>query len=470
MKNILLMMPIRGKNSKNVFYSPDLGLGYLATALREKMSDAFHISILIDHLNLSDEDFASYLTKGNFDVIGIKVFSVTVWAANRTITIIRKSLPRAKVVIGGPQVTGDPENVLNYIPADYGIAGEGELGLPKLLSSFTENGVLRNADAIPGLIWKQDGTVKHNPPAVIEDIDSVGMVAWDLMDPRNFPCQELSGFTVMDTVAPIITSRGCRYKCTFCQAANTRWRERSVVKVMEEMALLYNRYDVREFSVLDNGCGYRDEYIIKFAKALIDSNLPVRWTATGGFRVDLINREMLDYLKRSHCYRIGIGIESGSNRILKKIQKGITTEAVSEKIKLINDAGLDVVGYFMLGIPGETKEDIRKTLDLAMKLKLQGAVFSIYSPIPGTEIYRELKEKGFLESVDFNSLDQKYYKNNFTEYTPEELIRIRIRAYWQFHLRPRILIRNLKVLISPKRLLFLGKYLYWHLYLGRRSW
>jgi radical SAM superfamily enzyme YgiQ (UPF0313 family) len=472
------MLPLRSKESKNIFYCPDLGLGYLASALRDNFKGKINVTLLINNLALSDEEFNKYLLKGNFDLIGIKVFSTTVSSAKRTLLLIKKTLPKAKVVIGGPQPTGDPDNILSYILSDYAFEGEAEIGFPQFVEAFGRNnsGELEESfkKEIPGLIWKKNGSVIRNPVKVVEDLDSIGMPAWDLMDPKEFPYQRDYAFSYNYPISPFIASRGCSFKCTFCTAGSIKFRERSVENVMEEVRMLHDDFGVQEFNMIDNCCGYRAKYMIDFCEALINSKLNVTWNASGGTRINSINPEMLYWLKKSRCNQIWVGIESGSPRILKKIKKGITLEQVEEKVKLVNQARINISGYFMLGIPGETKEDIQKTIDFAKKLNLQGAVFNIFVPIPGTELYDELQREGKITDSDFDLMDQKYYRNNFTEYSPEELIGLRVKAYWSFHLRPKVIFSKLKFFLGflrrPKKVYFWIRYVFWHLYLGRKAW
>jgi len=472
------MLPLRAKESKNIFYCPDLGLGYLAAALRAKMENRPDITLLINNLVLSDNEFLEYLLKENFDIVGIKVFSTTVSSTKKTISVIRRALPKAKIVIGGPQPSGDPDNILNYIPADYAFQGESEIGFPKFVDVLAKNiAVIPQKDSlqdIPGLLWRNNSEICCNPARVIEDLDSIRMPAWDLMDPRQFPYQRDYAFSYNYPIAPFIASRGCSFKCTFCTAGSMRFRERSIENVMEELKILHKEYGVQEFNMIDNCCGYRTDYMINFCKALIDSKLKVAWNASGGTRINSINWEMLGWMKKSRCNQMWVGIESGSPRILKKIKKGITLETVKEKVKLVNRAKININGFFMLGIPGETKKDIQDTISFAKQLSLQGAVFNIFVPIPGTELYDELQKENKLKHLDFDRLDQKYYRNTFTEYTPEELIELRVKAYWEFHLRPKIIIKRLRFflgfLLRPKKFYFWMRYILWHLHLKKKAW
>jgi anaerobic magnesium-protoporphyrin IX monomethyl ester cyclase len=475
---VLLMLPLRGGESENIFYCPDLGLGYLAQALRTNTVHPADVSLLINNLRLCDREFTDYLRASDFSLVGLKVFATNVSAARRTIALVRAALPQARVVVGGPQPTGDAEHILEYIPADFGFAGEAELGLPELARLVDES---RGGEispqalrAVPGLIWKHGGSTLQNPVRVPENLDELGAPAWDLMPPASFPYQRDMAFSLRSPIASFITSRGCPFQCTFCSVAQTPVRQRSVENVMQELTMLHTRYGVREFHMLDNSCGHRADLLIAFCRALIESKLDITWNTSMGMRATSINAEVLSWLKKSRCTHIWVGIESGSPRILEQIKKRITVEDAEQAVKLANRARLGVTGYFMLGLPGETRADIQNTIDFSMKLGLQGAVFNIFTPVPGTPIYRDLAAKGRISPSDFDSMDQKYYRNSFTELDPEELIALRRAAYWRFHLRPRIILGRARffaaLLLRPRVLYLWIRYVLWNLHLKRRAW
>ena len=263
--NMLLMLPVRLKETNNVFYCPDLGLGYLATALRSKFAQRINTRLLVNNLILTDEEFKQYLLEGNFGIIGIKVFSSNVSDAKRTIKLIRETSRDIKIIVGGPHATGDPEHILNYIPADYGFCGEAEIGLPRLveflLGDIRDDSFDNILSKIPGLIWRQRNGVTVNEAQAVDDLDSIGMPAWDLMRPSDFPPSSFSLFSRNRILASIIFSRGCPYRCTFCGNRMMKFRERSVGNVIKEIRLLNSEFGIKEFSVVVGGFSYRSGYI-----------------------------------------------------------------------------------------------------------------------------------------------------------------------------------------------------------------
>jgi anaerobic magnesium-protoporphyrin IX monomethyl ester cyclase len=474
---VLLMHPLRSAGTGNIFYSPDLGLGYLAKALRMRMADRVDVKLLINNLTMGADGFQERLRAGGFDVIGIKVYSTTVDEAKRTIDAIRMAAPEATVVIGGPQPTGDPENILGYVDADFAFQGESEIGFCDFVELYDRGrGAIKggNVEGIPGLIWRGEKGFIVNPNRVLEDLDGIGMPAWDLMDPREFRFQRDYIFNSGFPSAPFISSRGCPFNCTFCSASKLGYRERSPKNVFDELAYLHREFGVKEFNMYDCSCGFNKRWMIEFCRMVCDSRLDITWNAFGGIKVTSVDGELLSWMKKSRCNQVWLGIESGSQRILDRIRKGITLEQIRTAVDLMNKADIPAVGFFMIGIPGEEKAEIDETIEFSLSLGLSGAVYNIFVPIPGTDEYKELDSRGMLEGLDFNCLDQKYFRNSFSEYSTEELVRLRRRAYWRFHLRPRIVFDRVRLLLrqmkNPAIAYIWVRYIIWHLYLDRRAW
>jgi len=464
--NILLMLPLR---KCELLYMPDVGLGYLVTALRGKAGNDVSIDLKIDDLNLSDEQFKDFLTSHSYDVIGMKIHAVAVGSAQRTIRLIRQWSPKSVIVLGGPQPTGDAENILNYIPADYAFEGEAEIGFPLFIKELLDNRLNSdNCRKIPGLIWRENGSIHCNPPTEAQDLDVLGSPAWDLMEPKRFTNHH-GRYSKHSLAAPVFTTRGCPFKCVFCSLGSSKFRKRSIDLVLSELKILHDVYEIKEFNVLDANCAYEKKHIIDFCKALISKGPHIPWRVPGGIRLTSISEEVLEWMKKSGCYQIWVGIESGSERVLKQIKKGLSLDEVERKVRLIKKFGIDVGGFFVIGFPGETKKEIDATVALAKKLPLSYATFAIYCPEAGSELYNELKKQGRLNDLNFNELDARKYRNNFSEYSGDELAKFRDRAVLFFYLRPKILINLLKDFSTPKNFVKLLRYSV-HFIFHRDSW
>ena len=228
------------------------------------------------------------------------------------------------------------------------------------------------------------------------------MPSWDLLRPDTYPLAPHGGFFKNYPIAPIIITRGCPFACTYCAGylvSGKKIRHRSIDKVIEEIEVLYHKYGIREIHIEDDNFTFYHDLVYEFCKKLKEHNLNISWTCPNGVRLDSLDKELLLTMKEAGLYSISVGIESGSDKILKDMKKNLTKEKIREKIELIKDCGLEVSGFFIIGYPTETKKDIMDTINFAGSLDLKRAGFSLFKPFPGTEATRQLVEKGELKEM-----------------------------------------------------------------------
>ena len=308
---------------------------------------------------------------------------------------------------------------------------------------------------IPGLIWRNGSSIRANSRAGTEDLDRLGFQAWDLTPPASYDGSPQGGFYKKFPIAPILTTRGCPYLCTFCGSGvnmGHNLRNRSMGHVMDEMVMLYNDYGVREFHIVDDMFNFYKNRVIEFCQGIKDRNLDISYTFPNGLRLNQLDRETLQMMKDTGAYAFTVGIESGSQRILNTMKKGLTLELIEEKVNLINAVGLEPSGFFIIGYPGETVDDINATIQFAKRLKLKRAHFSNFLPLPGTEATKRLVENKEIEKPDWGTLF--YSKVSYTPrgITRKQLKQLQRRAFLEFHLRPHILFRILLEIKSAKQL------------------
>lgn len=452
--HILLTLPF---DTQHKWESPDLGLGYLAALLRQ---EGHHVEMV---LRPGAIDFAGWLEKKRFDLYGIKTFSSQARATQQTIAIIRRVDPGAMIVLGGPHVAADPVHLFHlFAGADYGIGGEGELGLQGLVRAI-EDGTLsqqQTKESIPGLIWRDGEGTRANEHHYVQDLDTLPFPAWDLMRPERFPHIPFNGYSRRHPIAPMILTRGCPHHCTFCGAAavnGRRLRARSADNVMAELRLLTSQYGVREIQFYDSNCADRRGPLREVLRRIVAERIDITWCAPNGIRLDAVDEELARLMKQSGCFQVNVGIESGSPRILKQIRKNLSLDVARRSIELLRRHKIEVVGFFMLGFPGESRDDMRQTIDLAMDLPLTGASFSIYCPLPGTEDYEVTFREGKPDHEVLDSFDFVRYDNNLSEAPAKELRALQRWAYMRFHLRPPVLRSVLRNLTSLDKILFIAK-------------
>jgi len=449
-ERIVLVVPI----SHTHYLVPPTGLGYLATALRQ--SDFTNITILdCVKERLSFNDLGEHFKKLKPKIVGFQVFSYDFDSVVRSIEILRKVSLETVVLIGGAHVSATSMTVLEEIKgADFGFAGEGEIGLPMLAKRILRDEMIPLED-IPGLIWRNGPSICNNARAGTEDLDSLGFQAWDLMQPVSYNGSPQGGFYKRFPIAPISTTRGCPYLCTFCgSGANMghKLRLRSMDHVLDEMVMLYNDYRVREFHIIDDMFNYYKNRVFEFCQGIKDRNLDISYTFPNGLRLNQLDREVLQMMKDTGAYAFTVGIESGSQRILDSMKKGLTLKLIEEKINLINSTGLEPNGFFIIGYPGETVDDIKATIQFAKKLKLKRAHFSNFLPLPGTEATRKLIESKEIERPDWGTLFYSKVSYAPKGITRSQLKQLQRRAFLEFHLRPHILLRMLLEIKSINQL------------------
>jgi len=454
---ILLVNPVTRSVSLS---SPDLGLGYLATALKRQN----HQVDILDCVNqkMTLEKFENYISDINVDVIGFRVFSSDLITVSQSLSIVKNKRPDVKIVLGGAHPSYFPEQTLQYFEkADYAIRGEGEKGLTDLIRHISDPNIIKPED-IPGLIWREHGNIKCNPPYFPEDLDSLGSPDWKLINPCNYPFQT-SYLTKSKIVAPLIMTRGCPYQCTFCAVRSItgkKIRSHSVSYIIDEIKYLKAEFEIKEICFIDDNFLVYKNRIVDLCERIIQYKLDIRWSCFG-IRLDLVDENILSLMEKSGCYLLTVGIESGSQRVLNHMKKNLTIDLIEEKIKLINEkSGIKVIGNFILGYPIETQEDIRKTINFAKSLPLYGANFLPFFPTPGTEIFDELVAKKELKEIKWKLMGIdliNYVPNGISE---KKFTWLFIMAFVHFYMRPRIVLNVLSATRSFERF----KYLFYRIF------
>ncbi len=464
--NVLLAIPI-GQGVPQV--TPDLGLAFLATALRES---GFQVSILDCQRNgFCLGDFEEYLRANDFSVVGLKIFSTELEVARQMLDAVQLMDSSTLTLLGGPHPSGSPGDVLVDIgQADYAFCGEAEIGLPRLLKHVADGSLSPGAlSEIPGLIFRDNGAAQTNPPGRVQDLDELGMPAWDLIDPRDYRRHEkLWAFQKRRIVAPLHIVRGCPYECGFCACHTITGRKvrfRGLDLVMRELRVLYEKYDVREFQIVDDFFSADRDYVLEFCERFKKEDLDMLWCCPHGLRLDSLDAELLHAMEDAGCYGTSVGIESGSQRILDFIKKRLTTAVIREKIELIaNETNWIIQGSFILGFPTETRQEIFETIKFADSLALDNVLFTGFRVYKGTPLYDYLKDKNENGDVDYSILDA--YK---IEYAPDgmtikELSSMIRGAYWKFFCKPSRLFTLLKHMHSPGQIRMLLQKIKWRMF------
>ncbi|MDP2941075.1 MAG: radical SAM protein [Candidatus Omnitrophota bacterium] len=420
--------------------TPHLGLGYLSSFLKKH---GFSVEI-IDALNLglSDEEVSSRCADA--DLVGINCLSDYY---PEVISLSRALKRQGKtVVLGGPHPSSLPELSLEETGADFVALGEGEETLLELASALKDNQAERK---ITGLFSARQRDFARR--GLIKDLDELPFPDWGQMDPRQYKKAPHGGVVKKFPVAPICTTRGCPFSCTFC-ASPSFWerkiRFRSPRNVADEIEYLVDNFQVREIHFEDDNLTLKKEHALAICEEILRRNLRICWATPNGIRADTVDMELLRLMKRSGCYQVAFGIESASNQILKNIKKETNLAVISAAVRLAHKAGLLTQGFFIFGLPGETEETIAETIRFAGKLPLDKAQFLLLDILPGSELWEKLKGQF---SVNW---DRRSYQE--VCWVPENLSKEALgdapaRAFRSFFFNPVRMIKMAK-LIKPSQL------------------
>ncbi len=450
---ILLVKP----NNLSDHIQPSLGLAYLAQKVRRR-----HEVHIIDCIKegIPPEKFGQQIVEAyKPDLIGIQCYTFDIRNVRAILASIKKTNPKIVTLVGGAHISSDPEQAFKNLESnlDFGFAGEAEIGFP-IFCDLLESDSEADFASVPGLIWKRGTETVFNSQEMEQDLDSLGDPAWDLIHPENYPEAQHGAFFKKFPIAPIITTRGCPYACTFCSAPNLsgkKLRHHSREYVLRNIQLLYHDYGIREFHIVDDNFTQDIDYAKDIVRGIISLQLDISLAMPNGIRMDYLDDELLQLLKEAGLYLVSVAIESGNDKILKIMKKGTTVAKIRRDVERIRKNGLDIAAFFILGFPGETLDTMNETIRLSMDLPLIRANFFTYLPLPGTESYRLLEESGEIKKVDW---DNFYFMS--AAYVPkgiqrEELLSLKRRAFLQFHLRPNVLIKNLLGIRSFRHLKFL---------------
>ena len=451
---ILLVRPV----SDTYIISPPIGLGYIATAIRRSGMDPDILDCAKEKFTLGH--FRKYIEKNKPDLVGFQLWSCDIPQVKQSLKIIKESNHKIITIIGGAHPSGDPEGSLKYFPeVDFGFRGEGERGIELLVNKLLGDQSI-DLDSIPGLIWRDVyNRVHSNPLFLMDDLNSFGFPAWDLIPPAEYPNAPHQGFAKAFPIAPVITTRGCPFNCSFCASHSINGRKvrfRSVDHVLDEMELLKNKYGVEEFHIEDDNFTINKEYVKKFCNGLRERDIKTHWHCSSGVRLDSLNPDILRLMKDSGCYNFTVAIESGSDRILELMKKNLNVKTIREKIEMMNRTGSKPTGLFMIGFPGETIDEIEETIKFSKSLDIKRAQFAIFHPMPGSQIWDDLLADGKLKNLDWGKIrpsDVAYQ----TDIPANKLKRLQRKAFLTFHFRPRILWLQVKDIHSWGNLLYLLK-------------
>jgi len=433
MKVLLINPP--GKTS---FITPPLGLMSLAASLE----NAGHSPKIFDYLVEDFNQDSLFKNIQKIDLIGITAVTPHINSALNLARLIKERFPHKIIVLGGAHASLLPQETIENNPfIDFLIRGEGEIRIIQLIEYLEGQIKLEELD---GIVFKKDKQIINIPPKeFIQNLDDLPRPAYDLISLEKYSSY-LQSQNQPATI--MLTSRGCPFNCIYCSKPvfGSSLRARSSKSILEEIVFLKENYNIKEIFFYDDSFTLDEKRIIELCQLMIENNIKISWKCET--RVNLVNQELLDLMKKAGCYMICYGIESGNQKILDVLKKGITLEQTEKAITMTKKAGIKILGYFMIGIPKETEENIQETINFAKKLNPDYAQFSIATAYPGTELYQIAKNQGKLTedfSNSFYALANQKEIISLCDIKPETLQKYLKRAYYSFYFRPSYILRSI---------------------------
>jgi radical SAM superfamily enzyme YgiQ (UPF0313 family) len=413
---------------------PPLGLAYIASMLRQS-----HEVKIIDSniLNYTIGDVERELRSFNPDVVGITSVTPSIYEAYKVAETAKKVREDCIVVLGGPHATFTPRQTMEeckYI--DIIVKGEGEETTRELIENIEKGASLKG---VKGITFREKNEIIDTEPRpFIKNIDNIPFPSRDLLPMHLYNFNGVK-YTTM------LTSRGCPFGCSFCSSSRLFggcWRGRSPENVLEEMKIVYEEYGIRNIEFIDDTFTLDQKRAEKICDGIIEQGWDISWGASS--RVDTLSRELAEKMKKAGCWIIFLGIESGSQKILDAIGKRITLEQAKKAVKILKEAGIQVLGSFIIGFLQDTKETIKETIKFAKSLNLDYAEFSILTPYPGTPIFDYAKKNNMLLTEDWSKYTATEPIIKIEGISEKEIKALFQKAYITFYLRPQIVMRWLK--------------------------
>ncbi len=378
------------------------------------------------------EDLADTLNSFQPDFVGVTFTTSLCREAGEIAKRAKIFNSSIKTIAGGAHTSVFPAEVVEKYNFDFAVFGEGEETLLDLVSD-------KNLAEINGLAYcnEQGEIIINQPRELIANLDSLPYPAYYLYNSKNYYSPRIT--SRKSPVAAIETSRGCPYSCIFCSKHifKKRFRPKSAKRVVDEMEILLN-LGYKEIHIWDDCFSADLRHPIDICDEIIRRKLKVCWNIYNGIRVDRVNEEVLTKLKAAGCYRVSFGIESGDQSILDHSQKMITLEQIREAVKTAKKVGIETLGFIMIGLPGETPETIKKTIDFAIELDLDLPKVGIATPLPGTEFFNEWEKKGLILSYDWSDyvLHSKKRISAHPNLNKDDIFKYYNSFYRKLYLRP----------------------------------
>lgn len=416
--------------------APPLGIAYMAGVLQEN-----HIDVEILDASAEDMDFKDVekeLLKRKPDLVALTALTPTIGRALETAQIVKETLPDSIVVMGGYHPTFNFIETLEDENVDIVIRGEGEYIMLNLVQALENQSSLHD---VKGIVFedKNSKEIVVNPEApLIQNLDELPFPALNLLPMKKYRLLD------MDThMTTMITTRGCPMQCSFCSSAamhGKKIRERSVENIVDEIEYLKTNYDIDTIAFMDDTFTLKKRKVMAICDEILKRNIEIMWGCTS--RVDTLDEKLLKKMKEAGCITIFIGVESADQQQLDNMCKNTTIAKIENAFKIAHKLKIRTIASVALGMPGDTKEIMNKTVKFVHKLKPNYAIYSLATPYPGTKFYKEAFEKNLIKIKDWSKYTLITPILETIDCSLNDMRKIQAKAFMKFYLRPHYIIRQ----------------------------
>lgn len=426
--------------------TPPMGPLYLAAWLRER----FPLDIQIVNQRVENQSYDEIVRMAvdfQADIVGLSAMTPYAHALPTLISGIRDSKLNAKIILGGPHISAFGASVLDTAPADAAVAGEGERSLEMLLQAHLAGS---DFSEIPGLFWRNEaGEVIVNPgnAPIVEDVDTIPMPAYDLIDPTRYWNQQSMPPIPRRKYISLVSSRGCPYGCLWCHNIFGRgFRAHSPERIVEEVTLYKKNYGVDDIEFLDDCFNLDRKRVFDFSDQLLKRNGPIKIAFPNAVRADLLDTDTVNALADAGTYFSSFALETASERLQELTRKRLNIAKFLEAVELSVKRKIFTNGFMMLGFPSETIDEMNLTIKTAAESALHTASFFTVTPFPGTPLFDYVQEHlpDRIKHINYSEMDFCQMRVNLSSVSDEELYFYQRKATRDFFMRPGRLYRILR--------------------------
>ncbi|MEK7142964.1 MAG: radical SAM protein [Patescibacteria group bacterium] len=420
-----------------------ISLPSIAALLREKGFEVKVIDSMAEELDFIEAIDAIEKFNPRFIITN---FSTATYPTDKDFTFeLKKAIPKIHITAIGVHVTSLPGETLRETALDSVIRGEPEITTLELAEAIAQR---KNLKRIKGLSYRSNPAIVHNPDReFIADLNILPFPARDLLKNERY---KMPVYNRPYTL--VVTARGCPNNCSFCTASlyyGTKIRYRKISSVLDEVEEIIKIHHINDITFWADTFTFDRDYVLAICQGIKERGLKFRWMANA--RVDRVDLELLNIMRKSGCQIISYGVESGVQKILNNIGKNITLKEIRQAFLWTRQAGIESAAHIIFGLPGETEETIRKTIKFVLALNPDYVQFYSAIPFPGTRFYHQALENGWLVASSWQDFEVGKNVISTPELSLPQLAKWRKRAYLQFYLRPAYIFSKMKKFIHQPR-------------------